>query len=170
VVTPNADQADGDADGVGDVCDNCPATPNPSQTDTDGDGIGDLCDVCLGTDPPVITILTTTETSVTGSVEDCAGVDSLVLGPMSDNVVLTILSGVPGDTVWLFELSLDNNDFPGTGQLLADDVDMVGAELIVPLGGLINPVGIPVLGGFGLWLLALLVGATGAMRLRRRRA
>jgi hypothetical protein len=37
-------QADGDHDGRGDVCDNCPATPNASQVDSDNDGLGDACD------------------------------------------------------------------------------------------------------------------------------
>ncbi len=54
---PNADQADADNDGIGDVCegdfdgdgvpdaeDNCPNTPNFDQLDLDGDGIGDSCD------------------------------------------------------------------------------------------------------------------------------
>jgi hypothetical protein len=39
----NADQADGDADGRGDVCDNCPAVANMWQGDTDSDGFGDAC-------------------------------------------------------------------------------------------------------------------------------
>jgi Zn-dependent metalloprotease len=57
--TANADQADGDLNGKGDVCDpdldgdgwypdddNCTFVANASQIDTDGDGIGDACDKC----------------------------------------------------------------------------------------------------------------------------
>jgi hypothetical protein len=40
----NANQADGDLDGVGNACDNCVLLPNPTQLDTNGNGLGDACD------------------------------------------------------------------------------------------------------------------------------
>ena len=63
----NADQADADGDGQGDVCDafpydplndadgdgiggdvdNCPDDANAGQEDSDGDGVGDICDNCI---------------------------------------------------------------------------------------------------------------------------
>ena len=41
-------QADGDADGVIDVLDNCPSNANPNQLDADLDGVGLACDNCPG--------------------------------------------------------------------------------------------------------------------------
>jgi len=41
----NPDQADSDADSVGDVCDNCVNVANSDQADTDNDGKGDACSI-----------------------------------------------------------------------------------------------------------------------------
>ncbi len=49
-VVPNECFPDEDADGVEDVRDNCAATPNADQADTDADGIGDACDQDLDND------------------------------------------------------------------------------------------------------------------------
>lgn len=42
----NPNQADADADAVGDRCDLCPSDPGLSNADADADGIGDACDNC----------------------------------------------------------------------------------------------------------------------------
>jgi hypothetical protein len=42
----NPDQADSDADGMGDACDVCPIDDDPQQIDSDGDGVGNICDNC----------------------------------------------------------------------------------------------------------------------------
>lgn len=41
---PNPNQEDSDGDGAGNACDNCPDTENADQADMDDDGIGDVCD------------------------------------------------------------------------------------------------------------------------------
>lgn len=44
VVDPEPEVADQDADGVPDEADNCPAVSNADQADVDADGLGDACD------------------------------------------------------------------------------------------------------------------------------
>ena len=45
---PGGEQADADADGVHDTCDNCPDLFNPFQSDCDEDGMGDACTIADG--------------------------------------------------------------------------------------------------------------------------
>ncbi|WP_254614758.1 lamin tail domain-containing protein [Myxococcus sp. CA056] len=42
---------DSDADGVINAVDNCPGVPNADQADADGDGRGDVCDICASPNP-----------------------------------------------------------------------------------------------------------------------
>jgi hypothetical protein len=44
---------DGDADGLLDATDNCPANPNATQADADTDRVGDACDACAQSAPMV---------------------------------------------------------------------------------------------------------------------
>ncbi|MBN1774790.1 MAG: hypothetical protein JXB32_26260 [Deltaproteobacteria bacterium] len=71
-------QPDGDSDGSGDQCDNCPGIANPGGPDIDLDGIGDACDVCpqdARTDdlPP----LDSSEYDATPGVQDPEGLGDL---------------------------------------------------------------------------------------------
>lgn len=96
----NADQADNDGDGEGDLCDpdddndgildledNCPFTPNADQADFDGDGIGDVCDDDVDNDG-LANALDTCPTTPPGAAIDVTGCEVFSL-PFNNFSVLT---------------------------------------------------------------------------------
>ncbi len=135
-------------------------------TATDGNGSAvqqtiNLAGTCNPALPPVINITAQTASTISGTVQDdCNGVQSLVLGPDSENTTLTITAGVPGDPVWTFEITRDDPDAPGSAQLIANDSGAVSAEQTVSFADAVI-VGIPVLGPLGLALMGILLAGLG---------
>lgn len=144
----NVGQADGDNDGIGDVCDsvvggdadgdgvpdgsdNCPNVSNAGQTDTDNDGDGDACD----DDDDGDGLLDTVETN-TGTFVSASDTGSDPLNPDSDGDGFTDGAEVSAGTD-----PNDAGDFP--------------SSVPVPLAGT--------------GLLAGALAAAGLARLRRRR-
>jgi hypothetical protein len=57
---------DFDGDGIPNMLDNCPTIPNPSQADGDGNGIGDVCERPADDTPPAITASLSSEPNAAG--------------------------------------------------------------------------------------------------------
>ena len=137
----NADQADADNDGAGDVCDstpngdddadgfdnnidNCPAIPNANQTDTDADGTGDACD------------------STPNGDTDSDGVDN----------------------------NVDNCPTDANADQLDSDTDGSGDACdATPFGDEVSEEFVPIMPAFAFGLLALLLAAAG-LPLKRNKA
>jgi len=137
----NADQADADNDGAGDVCDstpngdddadgfdnnidNCPAIPNANQTDTDADGTGDACD------------------STPNGDTDSDGIDN----------------------------NIDNCPADANADQLDSDTDGSGDVCdATPFGDEVNEEFVPIMPAFAFGLLALLLAAVG-LPLKRNKA
>jgi predicted extracellular nuclease len=156
---------DADGDGVPDDGDNCPVTANPDQTDTDGDGLGDACDVCDGSIGPSYTVLSESPTEILLEIADCKGIFDVRLGAASQNLAFTILSGAPGDPVWVVRLELIDPTQQGIGSVEADGSIVIGSAFPVSLNGVVI---IPTLDAFGLLLMMLMLGLIGGVAVVRR--
>jgi predicted extracellular nuclease len=169
--------SDNDGDGVPNDQDNCPDVDNPDQGDIDGDDIGDACDPVDDTLDPEVMITLDGVGFIEGEVFDGTGIQSLflsatpeLLGGGADNLILTILSGEPGDTVWVFRLDLVDPAINGSGFLIATDMlgNTSSTQVIVPA----NPAAqIPTLGEWGLiFFIVSLAMAAMIMHRRQRKA
>jgi hypothetical protein len=156
---------DADGDGVPDDGDNCPVTANPDQTDTDGDGLGDACDVCDGSIGPSYTVLSESPTEILLEIADCKGIFDVRLGAASQNLAFTILSGAPGDPVWVVRLELIDPTQQGIGSVEADGSIVIGSAFPVSLNGVVI---IPTLDAYGLLLMMLMLGLIGGVAVVRR--
>jgi len=131
----NADQADFDLDGLGDVCDsdkdgdgvdntsdNCPATPNAGQEDNDGDGIGNACEtmdisiIILDAINQIITLLLNPNFGLEEIKTEVAIIETEVLD--TDHGLVAIKTAVDN-----IETETDKI------QMLKDDVEMLKSQL-----------------------------------------
>ena len=108
-------QVDTDADGKGDVCDNCPTVSNATQVDTDADGKGDVCDNC-----PDVANPTQTDTNGNGVGDAC-----IVSRVGTWTTGLTVTAGAGKDRVLVFMVSYEN-----TTDTLISTVKYGGQSLI----------------------------------------
>jgi len=97
-------QFDADSDGVGAVCDNCPATSNSSQADFDDDGTGDACDDSDGDGSAGFDVL-----------DNCPGVSN---GPLGG----TCFAGLVGQAC-LLDDDCDDGLTPGDCNANQEDAD-----------------------------------------------
>ncbi len=146
---------DFDSDLIPDNLDNCPLNANPDQSDIDMDGIGDVCDTCDSTTAAIFTITDQNPTQIIGTVEQCAGINSVVLAAGSTNMFLTT-TGAPGDSVWNFVLELSEPLLDGSAALIAQGVTDSTTSSVYSLVG-VPPVVIPSLNFVGILIMMLLL-------------
>ena len=120
----NADQANYDHDGLGDVCDadddsdgvddladNCPLVSNPGQEDADGDGVGDACDVdcCSGR---------------VGDVNQ-SGLDEPSIGDVSTLIDMLFLTQTPASCLAEADIDQSGGAAPSVADITVGDISML---------------------------------------------
>ena len=150
---------DFDTDMVPDDLDNCPIDANTDQSDIDMDGIGDVCDTCDASTLPVFSVTDQNDSQIIGTIEQCAGINSVVLGPGSINLSLNT-TGNPGDPLWMFSLQHTNPLLNGSASLIAEGMISTSTSMVFTLFGL-APVVIPSLSITGILSMLVLILMSG---------
>ena len=145
---------DFDADTVPDDLDNCPTVANTDQSDIDMDNLGDACDSCDATASPIITVISQTSTEITGTIEQCAGINSIDLDIGSTNMLFNS-SGNPGDTVWTFTLTLIDPNIRGSSSITINGTTTSTMSMVFDLFGI--PRVIPTSSMYGMMVLILFI-------------
>ena len=146
---------DFDSDLIPDNLDNCPLDANPSQSDVDMDGIGDVCDNCDATLASTFTITSQNDTQIIGTIDQCAGINSVQLGLDATNIILST-TGNPGDTMWTFVIELANSLLNGSTSLIAVGTLNSTTSIVYSINGL-PPTVIPSISFIGILIMMLLL-------------
>ena len=102
LVAGESPDTDSDADGIGDLIDNCPDIPNNDQANSDFDSEGDVCDVC-----PADSWNDADDDGICGDVDNCefvsnadqADIDGDGLGDLCDDCAFDASNDIDGDGV-----------------------------------------------------------------------
>ena len=104
-------QADTDGDGVLDTADNCPLTPNADQADSNQNGMGDVCEDRDG--DGLVDAVDQCPDSTPGAVMDVFGCELFVL-PSSNYQVSVTSASCPGEDNGSLSLEILNTDYSYT--------------------------------------------------------
>ncbi len=112
-LTANADQADTDADGVGDVCDECVGFDDT--LDADGDGVPDGCDICPGSDDLL-------DSDIDGVPDGCDNCPFTANADQADNDADGVGDGCD-NCPDISNTNQTDTDNDGLGDVCDDDID-----------------------------------------------
>lgn len=155
---------DADFDGVADSNDNCPTVANADQADTDNDGTGDVCDTTPNGDDDLDGFDNSTDNCPSIANADQIDTDTDGLGDACDS---TPNGDTDTDGV---DNNIDNCPADANTDQLDSDTDGTGDVCdATPFGDEVNEEFVPMIPAFAFGLLAMLLAAAG-LPLKRNKA